>query len=286
MNKIVLNDRLVTIIRLTLILLFLLTSIRLNVNSFVCFLLLLGILLNHIVKAITIMTKSNEAACLKKLLILNNDYLSTLSKDSEEKSINIRFLNTPKNEKRPFLLISDTYLLELVKYDNRDSYSVFIDNYVQSDCDFYMANQFDLRYFLVSYCYGQSSQDDFVDLNEILSKLSENEDDKALRNLINNYLKTTKLDELFDFQDNHLNMVKFNLNKTIEWFSAKFNKLIAYLDQSKKSNDEMNNKITAFDFISQYLDVNLSILLRKELNLNCSDDESSKSKRSKSTITI
>jgi hypothetical protein len=232
------------------------------------------------------MTKRNETVSLKKVLILNKDVFLSPNKDKDEKSIVLRFINTPRNEKRPFLIISDTYLLELVKYDNRDSNSVFIDNHVQCDCDFYMANKFDLKYFLVSYCFSETIQSDYKDLNEICTKLSENDDNKVLEILIKNYLKANKLDELFDCQNDQTNMIKFNLNKTLEWFNAKFKKLVEYLNQTTKPNDDTSTKITAFDLISQYLDVNLSALLKKELNLDCFNGENSKSKRSKSVITI
>ncbi len=113
----------------------------------------------------------------KRLVILNRaDLIKKLpSTDGSQKmhTLRLRFLNC--EEKRIFLIVADQ-IFELVSYTTELG-SVFIDDYVQSECLTFMASRFDFIYFLIS--MSHQVKNEYRSLEQLTKQLIELNSDEV-----------------------------------------------------------------------------------------------------------
>lgn len=224
----------------------------------------------------TISVENEKKINQKKLLLINESEI--ISSKNDENNILIKKFKHPKTQElRPYLLISDKNLFELIKYEPEYN-SVFIDNYIQSSSQMYFATEFNVNYFMIAIAYDR--QNDYLDLNELYITDEIENKPVYLKKLIN----SDKIDErLFDVK--HDFNFKFNLNKCLNWLKIKVLTLNEFLNSSNKSNKILsaatvtvsktnaeNSKndllINSFELIAQYVNASLCQLLIKELDLN------------------
>jgi hypothetical protein len=239
----------------------------------------------------------------KKILIIN-DKLSSLDGGRL-----IRLKHPRTNEQSLFLLLSkndeekvSSELYELINY-NQETTSCFIDDYVQSNLYVYFTNKFNLSYFLIKFISsnGKNEYDSYDDF-KLKFKKSLSDRDEHLLNELEFFQQndiSSRLENLFDLKqlsDQRI-QIKFNSSKCVEWLKTKCHQMqtlieTQMLSQNKKSNTDHASKAKqeAFELISQYLDTNLSDLLRKELNLNSpldsTKDNQNDSKKAKHMVCL
>jgi len=128
----------------------------------------------------------------KRLLIINRaDLVASLlpANDNSNKQMRtLRLRHSKSKELRPFLVVADQ-IFELVAY-SPELGSVFIDDYVQSECSICLASQFDFIYFLIS--MSRSTKDEYNSLKKLKDKLIElSSADSSKTDFFKNHNKTT-----------------------------------------------------------------------------------------------
>ena len=223
----------------------------------------------------------------------------------EELLIDLIKLKHPKqNVATQFCLIQNN-LYEMIEYSTNDLNSVFIDDYVQSDCFTYFLNKFNLSYFLINFL-SSTSNTEFKSLDELKSKLIDficedvKNDGQKLRDHLN-FVDKEQLEKLFDLKESTGKIqLNFNSSKCIDWLSNKVEKLRVYLDGTvaaktekqptglkikQEEVDSAKSKLHAFELIAQYINPSLANKLRKELNLGSPlEDDSNNSGKIQSNI--
>jgi hypothetical protein len=224
-------------------------------------------------------TGDNESS--KKLLIINKEALDS----SGTLVFCIRQLKHPKTREPAYYAIdSKNYkIYELVNYEH-DLNSVFIDEYISSECKLNFASKFNISYMLLSMCF--ESQNEFICLTR-LNLFTEDADDKVIKNLNEFYKLFINVDELNDlfevkYDENGSVLVKFNLAKCIKWLREKIVRLNLYfMSLSARTvkkigeGDADSFRFDSFELIAQYIDNGLCDILRTELNINGLDGEKS-----------
>lgn len=240
----------------------------------------------------------------KKILILNDISLNSAN------SISIVKLKHPKlNELVSFVLVENgpsTDLYELMSY-SQEMGSLFIDDYVQSECCINIGNRFNLKYFLIEFLY-QKSKAEFKSLDEfklkflesiISDKLEKEQKDLVIKKL--KELDFSNLNSLFDVEDEKKSfIIKFNSSKCMDWLKKKADLLKTYMENSSSSDTnlikqkqqnasdkESKLKLDAFELLAQYFNKDIAELLRKELHLNSPlDSNSNTNKKAKQQIEV
>jgi len=112
----------------------------------------------------------------KRLLIINRaDLVANLLPANDNSNVSshqmrtLRLHHSKSKELRPFLVVADQ-IFELVAY-SPELGSVFIDDYVQSECSICLASRFDFVYFLIS--MSRSAKDEYNSLEKLKDKLIE-----------------------------------------------------------------------------------------------------------------
>jgi hypothetical protein len=238
----------------------------------------------------------------KKIVILNQ-------KNLQDKNFVIVKLKHPKsNELAPFLITAlnekESKIYELLTY-RQEMGSMFIDEYVQSECAIYLSAKFNINYFLISYVtslskYEFESIDSFKNafLEFLLgSKKSLIKDSNFPLNNLSFSVDT--LEKMFDAKETSNGIqVRLNTTKIIDWLKDKCERLSTILENNAKNSTNITAKakqtdekdvnkfrLEAFELVSQYINNSLAGTLRKDLNLN-SPLETNENKRAKPTITL
>lgn len=234
---------------------------------------------------------SNQSPSKYKILILNDAKLTELL-NAKESSFKIIKLKHPKqNESVPFILVqsensnSSLNLYELISY-TQDMGSIFINDYVQSECMVYFSTKFNLRYFLIDFL-SVSSQSDFSSLNEFKEKflkhiLVDPSLDSSVKALFGNFVDTSILKEFCEIKEDTKNFnVMFKMEKCLTWLVQKIDSIKLHIQsdlikrdvakekiKEDKEKEEARWKMEAFELVAQFINKKISESLRKEVNLN------------------
>jgi hypothetical protein len=238
---------------------------------------------------------SNQSPSKYKILILNDAKLTELL-NTKESSFKIIKLKHPKqNESTPFILVqsensnSSLNLYELISY-TQDMGSIFINDYVQSECMVYFSTKFNLRYFLIDFL-SVSNQSDFSSLNEFKEKflkyiLVDPTLDTSVKTIFENCVDTSILKEFCEIKEDTKNFnVMFKMEKCLTWLVQKIDSIKLYIQSNiqsdlvkrdvtkekikdDKEKEEAKWKMEAFELVAQFVNKKISESLRKELNLN------------------
>jgi hypothetical protein len=242
-----------------------------------------------------------KSSNLLKLVVNQND---DDHNDGKELFIDLIKLKHPKqNVTTQFCFIQNS-LYEMIEYSTNDLSSVFIDDYVQSDCFTYFISKFNLVYFLINFL-SNSTNVEFKSLDDLKLKLIDNicEDENDRQKLKDHldFIQKDQIEKLFDLKENSgkIVQIKFNSSKCIEWLANKVESLRIYLDGTAKVKNEKQetglkikqeeadsskSKLHAFELIAQYISSNLANKLRKELNLSSPLEDDSNTGKTQSNI--
>jgi len=238
---------------------------------------------------------SNQSPSKYKIVILNDAKLTECLNSNESSFKTIKLKHPKLNQFTPFILVqnetieSSFNLYELVSY-TQDMGSLFINEYVQSECLLYFSTKFNMRYFLIDFV-STTSQSDFSSLKEFKEKflkyiLEEASVDNKIKTLFENSIESAQLKEFCDIKEDAKGFcVKFSLSKCVKWLVQKIDPIKKYLESNNhsdlvkrettkekskddKDKEEAKFKMEAFELVAQYVNKNVSEALKKELNLN------------------
>ena len=238
----------------------------------------------------------------KKLVVLNTDNLN-------QAELEIIKLKHPKdNELVPFLVSikksNQVEINERVSY-TQDLGTMFIDEYVQSECSIYMSSRYNVNYFLISFV-SNLTKFEFDSIETLHAKFIEFiTDDKNLNKdscLNKLVVSVSSLNKLFDVKETNDKKVevKWNASKVLDWLKSKVEQLKENLERNaalnaaqqltkiKQTEEEDNSakfRLEAFELLAQYVDKNVGESMRKELNLQA-PLETSENKRAKQRLGV
>ena len=237
---------------------------------------------------------STSATPKYKIVILNDAKLNNVLNDPKAEFKIIRVKHPKLGEPTPFILVKNGQetinLYELIGY-NQDMGSLFVNQYVQSECKMYFSSQFNVNYFLIDFTHGLA-QTEFASLKDFREKFIKyllgdklGPKENGLLTKLLELIDMSSLTTFCDVEDSKkLFRVKFNADKSLAWLKQKIEPIAVYLKehsscldllkpQKEKTKedvdrDEAKIKLESFELLAQYLNKNLADTLRKELQLS------------------
>ena len=237
-------------------------------------------------------TSSTTATVSKYKLVILND--PNLTATLNAGSFRVLKLKHPKmNEQTPFILVEAAHSLhvyELMSY-SQEMGSLFVNDYVQSECGLFFSSKLNLSYFLIDFV-STTSQKEFASRKEFDQKLAQHlfsaKEEAADKSQSISKLVTTIADsclkEFCDVKEEAKKMqVTFNMKKCVAWLSKKIEALKVYLaqtmtstitvtkikeDPAAKDKEEARIGMEAFELIAQYVNKSVAEALRQELGLS------------------